>query len=222
VILTSSGAAIYGCDLPQGKHAFDETMWTDTQHPIGRDAYTKSKTLAEQAAWDYVKESAPEIVLTTVNPVLVLGAPLDGNFGSSVSVVERIMRGKDPMLPDLNFSIVDVRDVARMHVNAISNKATNGERLLAASGSLSFIDIAKFLKSEFPASKAKTMKAPAFVVRFLALFDPEVRAVLPMLGRPMNMSGDKARSTYSMDFIPVHDTLRDTAIFLVKQGLVAG
>ena len=222
VILTSSNAAVYGCELPEGKSAFDETMWTDIEHPIGRVAYTKSKTLAEKAAWDFVITQAPEITLTTINPVLVLGAPLDKNFGSSISVVERIMKGKDPMLPDLNFGIVDVRDVAKMHVSAITNEATKGERILAVAGTMSFVGIAKYLKSLYPKCKAKTLKAPTSIIRLLAMFDGEIKAVLPMLGKPMMTSGDKAKSLFDMEFIPVEVTLRESADFLVSNGFIKG
>lgn len=222
VILTSSNAAVYGCELPEGKSAFDETMWTDTGHPIGRVAYTKSKTLAEKAAWNFVSTQAPEMALTTINPVLVLGAPLDKNFGSSISVIERIMKGKDPMLPDLNFGIVDVRDVAMMHVSAISNEATKGERILAVAGTISFVGIAKYLKSLYPNCKAKSLKAPTAIVRILALFDGQIKAVLPMLGKPMITSGEKAQSIFNMEFIPVEVTLRESADFLVRNGFIQG
>lgn len=222
VILTSSNAAVYGCELPEGKSAFDETMWTDIEHPIGRVAYTKSKTLAEKAAWDFVFTQAPEITLTTINPVLVLGAPLDKNFGSSISVVERIMKGKDPMLPDLNFGIVDVRDVAMMHVSAITNEVTKSERILAAAGTMSFVGIAKYLKTLYPKCKAKTLKAPTSFIRLLSMFDGEIKAVLPLLGKPMITSGDKAKSLFDMEFIPVEVTLRESADFLVSNGFIKG
>jgi len=222
VILTSSNAAVYGCDLPAGKSEYDETMWTDVNHPIGRVAYTKSKTLAEKAAWDFVKTQAPQIELTTINPVLVLGAPLDNNFGSSISVVERIMKGKDPMLPDLRFSIVDVRDVAQMHVQAIKNDATKGERILAASQTFSFVEIAKYLKSIYPKSKIKTGKAPSVLIKFLSLFDGEIKAVLPLLGKPMITSNKKAQMLLGIKFIPVEVTLKESAAYLVKNGFIKG
>jgi dihydroflavonol-4-reductase len=222
VILTSSNAAVYGCDLPAGKSEYDETMWTDVNHPIGRVAYTKSKTLAEKAAWDFVKTQAPQIELTTINPVLVLGAPLDNNFGSSISVVERIMKGKDPMLPDLRFSIVDVRDVAQMHVQAIKNDATKGERILAASQTFSFVEIAKYLKSIYPKSKIKTGKAPSVLIKFLSLFDGEIKAVLPLLGKPMITSNKKAQMLLGTKFIPVEVTLKESAAYLVKNGFIKG
>ena len=220
VILTSSNAAVYGCDLPEGMSAYDETLWTDVTHPIGRVAYTKSKTLAEQAAWNFVEKHAPEIQLTTINPVLVLGAPLDSNFGSSISVVERIMKGKDPMLPDLRFPIVDVRDVAQMHVQAIKIDATKGERVLASSETYSFIEIAKYVKSLYPKSKAKTAQAPTFLIKFLSIFDGEIKAVLPLLGKPMITSNEKAKRLFGMKFIPVEVTIRESADYLVKNGRV--
>jgi len=222
VILTSSNASVYGCELPAGKSEYDETMWTDVTHPIGRVAYTKSKTLAEKAAWEFVKNQAPEIALTTINPVLVLGAPLDRNFGSSISVVERILKGKDPMLPDLRFSIVDVRDVAQMHVAAIKNDSTKGERFLAASETISFVGIAKFLKSVYPKSKAKTVQAPSFLVKFLSLLDGEIKAILPLLGKPMITSGEKAKRVMGIKFIPVEISLRESADYLIKNGFVKG
>lgn len=220
VILTSSVAAVYGIELPKGATAFDESKWTDVNHPIGRGAYTKSKTLAERAAWDYVKNSAPEIALTTINPVLVLGAPLDKNFGSSISLVERILKGKDPMLPDLRFSIVDVRDVAQMHVQAIKNDATKGERILAASGTMSFVEIAQYLKSIYPKSKIKTGQAPTALIKILSLFDSSIKGIIPMLGKPMATSGAKATRVLGISFIPVEVTLRESAAYLIKNGFI--
>jgi len=222
VILTSSMAAIYGCDLPAGMSEFDETLWTDVNHPVGRVAYTKSKALAERAAWDFVSNQAPEIALTTINPVLVLGAPLDKNFGSSISIVERILKGKDPMLPDLRFAIVDVRDVAQMHVAAIKNKATEGERILASSETYSFVQIAKYLKSVYPSSKAKRAQAPAFVMKALSFFDGEISAILPLLGKPMLISNAKAMRILGIKFIPVQVALRESADYLVQHRYVKG
>ncbi len=220
VILTSSYAAIYGCDLPAGFTQYDETLWTDVQHPVGRVAYTKSKTLAERAAWDFVKNKAPEIALTTINPVLVLGEPLDKSFGSSISVVERILRGKDPMLPDLRFPIVDVRDVAKMHVASINNTATRGERILATSETYSFVEIAKILKSEYPKSKVKTAQAPSLLIKFLSLFDGEIKAVLPLIGKPMLTNRTKAEKLLGISFIPAAVTIKESAAYLIKIGRV--
>lgn len=218
VVLTSSVAAVYGSDLPAGVSEFDETMWTDVTHPVGRVAYTKSKTLAEKAAWDFIKSEASDIALTTINPVLVLGAPLDRNFGSSISVVERVLNGKDPMLPDLRFGIVDVKDVAKMHVDCIDVESTFGQRILASSQTLSFVDIAKIIKSAYPTSKTKTGKAPTFLINILAKFDGDIRAVLPLLGKPMLVSNKKAQSLLGMNFISAETSVKESAAFLIKNG----
>ena len=219
VILTSSMAAIYGRELSTGVSEYDETMWTDVTHPVGRGAYTKSKTLAEKAAWDYIKSDAPEIALTTINPVLILGAPLDKNFGSSISVVERILKGSDPMLPDLKFAIVDVQDVAKMHVDAIKIEETKGERILSSSETKSFVEIAKYLKSIYPQSKVKTTQAPTAIIKFLSIFDGTIKTILPQLGKPMKINNAKAKRLMGMNFIPVEVTLRDSADYLIKNGL---
>lgn len=216
VILTSSVAAIYGCELPAGTSEYDETMWTDVNHPVGRGAYTKSKTLAEKAAWDFIKSNAPEIALTTINPVLVLGAPLDKNYGSSILLVERILKGSDPMLPDLKFAIVDIRDVAKMHVDAIENNKTKGERILSSSETKSFVEIAKYLKLIYPESKIKTVQAPTAIIKSLSFFNGTIKTILPQLGKPMRISNAKARRMMGINFTPVEVTLRESAEYLVK------
>ena len=167
-----------------------------------------------------MKIEAPEIALTTINPVLVLGAPLDKNFGSSISLVERILNGKDPMLPDLKFAIVDVRDVATMHVDAIKNDSSKGERIIASSGTKSFIDIAKLLKATYPKSKVKSAKAPTFLIHFLSLFDGSIKAILPQLGKPMNVSGAKATRLLGISFIPVDVAIKESATYLIKNGFI--
>lgn len=216
VVLTSSIAAIYGASMPVGKSAFDETIFTDINHPVGRQTYTKSKTLAETAAWNYVQEEAPEIQLTTINPVLVLGAPLDMNFGSSVSIVQRILKGSDPMLPDLTFSLVHVKDVAKMHVQAIEESVTFGQRIVASSEAMSFVSIAKYLKAKFPHIKINTRQAPNFIIRILSLFDGDIKAILPQIGDRTPVNNSKAKSLLGIDFIGAEDIVLETAEFLLK------
>jgi dihydroflavonol-4-reductase len=220
VILTSSVAAIYGNDLPEGATEFDETMWSDPDHSIGRAAYTKSKTLAEKAAWIFIETEAPELQLTTVNPVLVAGAPLDKNIGASVSVVERILNGKDPVLPDIAFSVVHVKDVAAMHVKAITTDAAKGQRFIASAGMRSFLELSSTLKVAFPTRKITTAVAPTFLLRFLALFDGEIRSVLPSLGKRIGVNASKAQTQLGIDFIPVEESFIETAKYLIANGIV--
>jgi dihydroflavonol-4-reductase len=220
VILTSSVAAVDGNDLPAGKTAIDETMWTDVNHPKGSAAYTKSKTLAEQAAWEYIKSSAPEIELTTINPALVVGAPLDNQFGSSVSIIERILKASDPLLPDVAFSLVDVKDVAAMHVNAINIDASKNKRFLASAETMSFIEIAKVIKGQYPNRKVNMTKAPNFIIRLLGLFDGDIKRVVPILGQRILINNDQAKKVLKIKFIPAKQSILETADYLIKNGFV--
>lgn len=220
VILTSSVAATYGANLPAGKTAFDETIWTDVNHPVGRLPYTKSKTLAEKAAWEYIETEAPELELTTINPVLVSGVPLDKHFGSSVSVIQRILSVKDPVVPDISFSIVDVKDVAEMHVKAIKLDAAKGQRFLASTATLTMMQVAKSLKASFPKRRFATIPAPSFLIRFLSLFDAEIKAVLPSLGDHTPVSSAKAQDILGIKFVGADETLRNTANYLIENKFV--
>ena len=130
------------------------------------------------------------------------------------------MNGKDPVLPDMAFGIVDVKDVATMHVKAIKLDASKGQRFIANAGSRTFIQMARTLKAEFPARKIPTKQAPSFLIRFLALFDGEIRAVLPTLGKHINASSKKAQTVLGIDFITPETSLVETAKFLFDNGLL--
>ena len=140
VILTSSVVAIEATDKP-GAHTPED--WSDLSHPKA-SPYYKSKTLAERAAWDFVDQH-PEMQLTTVNPALVLGAPLDRHYGTSLSLMERMMSGKDPALPDMGFGIVDVADISAMHIAAMDQPQTAGHRYIGSAGSMTMPQIGKHL-----------------------------------------------------------------------------
>ena len=219
VVMTSSAVAVMDSDLAPGKTAYNEENWTDLNH-ASVTPYGKSKTLAERAAWKFVTDEAPEISLTTINPVLVTGPPLDNNFGTSVSIVQRLLTAKDPMIPNFGFPIVDVRDVAEMHVRALQSDESGGKRILAVDGFLWFMDIAKMLKAQFPDRKIVTLPAPNFVVRLLAIFDKSIRQVVPILGKKIEVSNARAQSILGMKFIPAADSIQETAAFLVENDLV--
>ncbi|MDJ0627828.1 MAG: aldehyde reductase [Rhodobacter sp.] len=219
VVMTSSSVAVMHTELPEGKAAFDEDDWTDLAHPAATP-YAKSKTLAEKAAWDFVAQEAPEIELTVINPTFVLGAPLDGNYGTSVKVIERLLRAKDPMLPQFGFPSVDVRDVAEMHLRALTHAGTAGKRFIAVDRFIWFHEMAEILKAAHPDRKVVTRRAPNFVVRFLALFDKAIRTILPVLGHRDEVSNARAREALGMTFTDIADSVRATGAFLVDNRIV--
>ena len=219
VILTSSTAAISGSALPAGDISFDETNWTDPTDPDA-GAYVRSKTLAEQAAWNFVSKDAPDMHLTTINPGFVLGAPLDQHFGTSIQVIERLLRGKDPMLPDIGFSTVDVQDVAEMHVTVINKPETFGQRIMTVDSFLTFKDIAQAVKAAFPSRRIPTRVAPNFLIRILGRFDPTIKSIIPGLGRVDKIDNSRARATIGRGMRQARKSVVSSATYLIDNKLV--
>lgn len=219
VILTSSTAAISGSELPPGDTAFDETNWTDPTDPA-TSAYTRSKTLAEQAAWTFVRDEASDMQLTTVNPGFVLGAPLDDKFGTSIAVIERLLRGKDPMLPDIGFTTVDVQDVAEMHVTAMERSETAGQRIMVVDRFLTFQELAQAIKTAYPDRKIPTRVAPNFVIKLLGLFDPAVKSIIPGLGRVDKIDNTRAMAIFGRGMRRAQKAAVSSAAYLIDNKLV--
>ncbi len=218
VILTSSAAAITNLDArPNG--SFDETDWTDVDRP-GVTPYIKSKTLAERAAWDFVETEAPEMQLTVINPVFVLGAPLDENYSSSLEVVERFVKAKDPAVPDIGFSVVDVGDIAEMHLRAAQRPETAGERIAGATRGMWFVEMAETIKAAHPDRKVVTRQAPRWLLRVLSVFDKQIASILPSLGRLDEVDNTKAKRLLDMDFVMPEQSVRSAASYLIDNDLV--
>jgi dihydroflavonol-4-reductase len=216
VILTSSSAAISNTDLPAGRTHFDETVWTDDTFRT-TTPYALSKTMAERAAWDMAK-AHPGLALTTINPVLVAGPPLDAHYGTSLRVIERILRAKDPAMPPIAFGVVDVRDVAEAHVRALERPETAGERILVAEDTLWFRDIALALKAAFPSRRVVTRPAPPILLRIIGLFDPAVATVLPSVNRFERFDSGKARRLLGLDLIPAREAVVASARWMIEHG----
>jgi dihydroflavonol-4-reductase len=219
VVLTSSTVAIVGTDLRAGREMFDEEDWTDVDRR-GVTGYARSKTLAERAAWSFVRDEAPTIALTTINPAFVSGPPLDDEIGSSMSLMVRILSGKDPMLPRYGIPVVDVRDVAEMHVRALQRPDTAGKRYIAAAGSMWLAEMGGALKAAHPDRKIATRSAPNLAMRALGLFDREVRSIVPNLGSIERVSNQRAIADMDMTFIPPEQALCDAAAYLLANDLV--
>lgn len=213
VVSTSSCVAIYNDTLRADQTILDETNWSPTGQPF-TTAYDDSKTLAERTAWDYVETEAPDMELATVNPGVVLGAPLDTSYGASLAIVERLLDGRDPMLPDLSLPVVDVADVARMHRLALEVDAAVGQRFPATSGPLTMIEMAHVLNANIPGSRAKTRQAPSWLIKAMALFNADMKSVAPRLGSSGAVSGSNAESRLGIDFIPPKEALLTSARFI--------
>ncbi len=214
VVLTSSTVAVTDTSKSGLQNEAD---WCDPNAP-DTSAYGQSKTLAEQAAWEFA--AANGLHLTTINPGFVMGPPLDRHYGSSIGVIARILRGKDPMVPMLDFPVVDVRDVAEMHLRALERPAAAGMRILAVAGNMTMAAMATELKRAYPKRRIATRVAPMVVLRLLALFDPQIKAILPAVGKAHPMSNARAREVLDMRFISPEGALRASAEWLLEKGEV--
>lgn len=219
VVLTSSVIAILYAPKPAGRSVLDERDWTDLKSPRAT-AYAKSKTLAERAAWDFVAREAPDIALTAINPALVLGAPLDRHAGTSLNVLQRLLRAKDPAQPNFGFPVVDVEDVARMHVRALERPQTAGKRYIGGDEFVWFPQMAQIVKDAMPERRIVTRRAPDFLIRMLSLFDKEARTILASLGIRDEVSAQRAREDLGIAFKPAAESVRATARFLVENAMV--
>ncbi|HEV7646264.1 MAG TPA: aldehyde reductase [Pyrinomonadaceae bacterium] len=221
VVLTSSFAAV-GYGQPITDKPFNETNWTDPKADK-ITAYVKSKTLAERAAWNFIENEGNGMELSVVNPVGVFGPVLGADFSTSIELVKRLMDGAMPGCPRLTFGVVDVRDVADLHLRAMNYEGGKGERFLAVSGDfMSIKEIAGLLRERMPdaARRVPTRMLPDWVLRLVALFDGSVRQLIPELGKLKNGTNEKAKRVLGWEPRSREDAILATAESLVKYGLL--
>jgi dihydroflavonol-4-reductase len=222
VVLTSSFAAI-GYGFKGHTATFTEEDWTNLDDPDVQP-YQKSKTIAERAAWDFIAKEGGGLQLAVINPVGIFGPVLGPDYSTSILIVRRLMDGSVPGCPDLSFGAVDVRDVADLHLKAMTNPAAQGERFLATSGNVvSFLEIAQILKENLgdAARKVPARPLPSWLLRVVGLFDLEVRSVLPELGKQhKNASNEKARRLLGWSPRSPKDAVLATARSLLELGLL--
>ena len=197
----------------------DETLWTDPETP-GLQAYRKSKTLAERAAWAFMETANGPTTLTTILPGAVFGPILDTDNLGSVQVIGRLLRGRMPGTPRIGLEVVDVRDIADVHIRAMTSPAAAGQRFLATGEFMWMGDIAAVLRDRLgrDAAKVPTRTIPDAIVRLVALFDPEMRAITPGLGRKNRHNTAKAQELLGWRPRPAADTVADCARSLIENG----
>lgn len=221
VVLTSSVAAIlYGHGDKRPAMA-DETLWSD---PAGADntPYTRSKTLAERAAWDYVNGEGKGLELVTINPSGILGPALSADVSTSLEIPIRLMNGKTPGLPRLGFAMVDVRDVADAHVAAMETAAAAGGRFIASSDFMWFTEAAGLLRAAFPAydKKIPKMRVPDIMLKLMAVVQPIYRQTVTELGRTRAASSAKAERVLGVRFRPAKEALLASAQSLIELKVI--
>lgn len=216
VVLTSSAAA--STPPPRrGAYTANESVWTD---PAGAylDAYRRSKVLAERAAWDFMREHNGATTLTTILPAAIFGPVLSIENLGSVQIIQRLLHGRPPAIPRIGFCVVDVRDLAELHVRAMTADVAAGERLLASGEFLWLKDVAAILRARLGerAARVPTRDMPDMLLRAASWFVPPMRMLTPMIGRELRFSYDKAKRLLDYTPRPAADTIADCAESLLR------
>jgi len=211
VVVTSSVAAIRNTRDDPGPGPRTEAHWTDSAN-TALTPYTRSKTIAEQAAWDLVRERGEEQRLAVVNPGAIIGPTLSDDHSFSLTLIQRLLGGL-PAAPRIGFTLVDVRDVALLEIAAMTAPQAGGQRYIAADRFMWMTDVSKVLREGLgeAGAKAPTRTLPSLAVRAMALFDGSLRSVVPDLGKRVEYSHEKAQTELGWRPRPVEDSILDCA-----------
>uniref|UniRef100_A0A914DSQ0 NAD-dependent epimerase/dehydratase domain-containing protein n=1 Tax=Acrobeloides nanus TaxID=290746 RepID=A0A914DSQ0_9BILA len=224
VVLTSSCASImYGHE--DYNHVFTEKDWSNVNGK-NINTYSKSKTFAEKAAWEFV-DSIPrgdnKFKLTCLNPALIVGPSLTDDQGTSVTLIKRILNHEMPGLPKLYFNSVDIRDVAKAHVLAMENPKTDGERIILIYDYGDWAaDFSGYLAKEFGPQgyRIPTCNLPYFMVWLGSFFDETAKDALGLIGVEQKLSNNKAKNLLGLEFTPTEKALVDMGYNLIEKGIV--
>lgn len=210
LVLTSSTFAIIA-GKETGRYGPED--WSDTSANIG--AYAKSKTLAERAAWELAKGGDME--LTVINPGAVFGPSLGAKIdGQSVAMMTKMIKGKVPMIPDMAMGMVDVRDVAKLHVSAMTASAGAGKRFIACTAEpVEMATLAKVLR-DAGYKKAPSIKAPTFLLKLMSLFDREAKGMLPFIGKKVALDNSATLKVLNWKPTPMATSFREMAAAISK------
>ena len=222
VVMTSSMAAIaygWGENRPA---VLTEEHWSNPDNLKDNTAYTRSKTIAERAAWDYINGEGKGLELAVINPAAVLGPVMSGDLSASLELLTMPLSGKIPAVPRIGFGIVDVRDVAAAQVAAMTVPGAAGERFLVSQPFMWFSDVADVLRDAFPAYAKKLPKGtmPDFMLKIVAVFNPALKQVIPELGRQRQISNEKARTILGWTPRTANEAIIDGAQSLIDAGVV--
>ena len=219
VVITSSVAAVsYGPH--HHKDHFVDTDWSDINDP-GIPAYYKSKTVAEKAAREFVAglSGDDKLEICTMHPALVIGPSLSGDIGESNTLVKRMLDGSISATPKLQMGLVDVRDVAKMHVAAMTADGAVGQRFILSESSLLLSEVATILR-EAGFNKAPKRNVPNFIVKIIALWDKDLAGTIPFLGRTDTYDATKTKDILGWQPTKAADAIIDTAEYLKAKGLI--
>jgi len=218
LIITSSIATVgYGHGQTSGTRTYNETHFTQFETMRWTWAYCVGKTKAERLAWAFAKEHGMEV--TTIHPGAIIGPALDEDASISVGMVSGLLDNSTPALPSNGFSIVDVRDVADMHVAALEKSEAIGQRYLATAEYMPFPEVAKVVQELYPERKIVNREAPDWIIKLVAMFGGPARQIINDIGNVKIFDGSKGEALMGHKYIPARQSIKDTAETVIKFGL---
>jgi dihydroflavonol-4-reductase len=218
-ILTSSIATVgYGHGHTTGRRVYDETHFTNLDAMKFKWAYCIGKTRAERLAWDFAKANGME--LTTIHPGAIIGPALDEDASISIGLVSGLLDGTTPALPSTGFSIIDVRDVADLHVAALENPEAIGQRYLATSDYTPFPEVAEILRAAYPDRKITVKTVPDWIIKLIARFGGPARQIINDIGNEKVFDGSKAQKLLGRKFLSARDSILATAESVIRLNLL--
>ena len=221
VVLTSAYGAIFAGHRHQ-KTPFTEEVWSDLTQP-GVHAYQKSKTLSERAAWEFIANDSSKLEFATVNPVAVMGPVLANDYSHSNIQIQEMMTGQTPLVPKVDSGYVDVRDVASLHLLAMTRPEAAGQRFLATTGeTLSMLEVANILRTAFPTFSKKLPKheIPTPALKLAAKTNPMLKMVASVAGTYAATSNDKAVQLLGWHPRSAKEAIIATAQSMIDLGII--
>lgn len=220
VMVSSSSAIQYGKTKEELSRTFSEEDWTDVKNLKDTTPYFRSKTIAERAAWDFIKQDKSGMELTTILPGVILGKVLEEDFGTTANIVIKILDKSLPAVPKIGFEIVDVESLSDLLLKAMVAPQAAGNRYIAAAGYLTFKEIAQLLKQHYPERKISTRELPNILARFIAIFEASLKPILLELGVTRKLKIDKAVKELHWQPVPVKEAVLACAKSVFEQGIV--
>jgi dihydroflavonol-4-reductase len=219
VIMTSSIASVgYGLGHTSGARTYTEADFTDLEGLRVKWAYCIGKTLAERAAW--ITAKARGIALTTIHPGMILGPAADADTSVSLSLVSGLLDGTTPAMPGNGFCVIDVRDVAAMHIAALEKPESKGQRYLATGRYLRFPEVADILRQAYPKEGVTMKVVPDWIMRVLYRFMPPIRQIINDIGNEKHFDGSKGSALLGRDYISAEEAVTSTAESLFELGVL--
>lgn len=220
VMVSSSSAIQYGKTKEELNRTFSEEDWTDVENLKDTTPYFRSKTIAEKAAWDFIKQDASGMELTTILPGVILGKVLEEDFGTTANIIVKILDKSLPALPKIGFEIVDAESLADLLLKAMVLPQAAGKRYIAAAGYMTFKEIAQLLKQHYPERKIVTKELPNVLARLISIFEVSLRPILLELGVTRKLKIDKAVRELHWKPVPVKNAVIACAESILEQGIV--